>query len=49
MKLSELTNKLQDLCHEGLSDLDITIDGADKIEIEYKPNQKTINIRRAHK
>ena len=48
MKLSELTDKLQSLCHEGLSELHVTVDDKDNIEIEYKPNQKTINIRRAH-
>ena len=49
MTLSELTDKLQNLCNEGLSDLNITVDDHEKIEIEYKPNQKTINIRKAHK
>lgn len=49
MNLSELTSKLQSLCHEGLSELNVTIDDREDFEIEYKPNQKTINIRKAHK
>ena len=49
MTLSELTDKLQTLCHEGLSEMNITVDDRECIEIEYKPNQKTINIRKARK
>ena len=47
--LSELTNKLQDLCHEGLSELTITVDGKEELEIEYIPQRNTINRRKAHK
>lgn len=49
LNLSEFTNKLQDLCHEGLSDLKVTIDGKEEIEIEFMPSRKSINIRKAHK
>ena len=49
MTLSELTDKLQALCNEGLSDLYITVDGKEEIEIEYIPGHKTINIRKARK
>ena len=48
MNLSELTDKLQTLCHEGLSEMNVTVDGKEEIEIEYIPRQKTINIRKAH-
>lgn len=49
LKLSELTNKLQDLCTEGLSELRVTVDGKDDVEIEYIPGHNIINIRRTHK
>ena len=48
MTLSDLTDKLQSLCNEGLSDVKLTIDDHEEIEIENKPNQRTINIRKAH-
>lgn len=49
MTLLEFKDKLQNLCNEGLSDLRLTLDDHEEIEIEYKPNQKTINVRKAHK
>lgn len=49
MTLVEFKDKLQNLCNEGLSNLYLTVDGAEEIEIEYKPAQKAVNIRKAHK
>ena len=49
LNLSELTNKLQDLCHEGLAELKITVDGKEDIEIQYDPSHKAINLKKAHK
>lgn len=48
MNLSQFTNKLQDLCAEGLAELKVTVDGKEDIEIEYVPGHNAINIRRAH-
>ena len=47
--LSELANRLQDLCSEGLSELRITVDGKEEIEIQYDPQHQAINIKKAHK
>lgn len=49
LNLKEFTNKLQDLCHEGLSELKLTVDGKEDVEIQYDPSHNAINIRKAHK
>lgn len=49
LTLSELTNRLQDLCYEGLSKIKVTVEGKEDIEIQYDPNYISIDIRRAHK
>ena len=46
MTLAEFTSKLQTLCHEGLSELTVTVDGKEHIEIEYKANQGIVNIKK---
>ena len=49
LNLSELTNKLQDLCHQGLAELKVTVDGKEDIEIQYDPSHNAINLKKEHK
>ena len=49
LTLSDLTNRLQDLCHEGLSKMKVTVEGKEDIEILYDPDHNSIDIRRARK
>lgn len=49
LNLLQFTNKLQDLCHEGLAELKVTVDGKEDVEIQYDPAHNAINIKKAHK
>lgn len=44
MTLSELTNRLQNLCHDGLAMAYVQIAGKNNIVISYDNETKTLNI-----
>ena len=44
MTLSELTNRLQNLCHDGLARAYVQIAGKNIIVISYDDETKTLNI-----
>lgn len=44
MTLSELTNRLQNLCHDGLARTYVQIAGKNSIVISYDDETKTLNI-----
>ena len=44
MTLSELTNRLQNLCHDGLARAYVQISGKNSIVISYDDKTKTLNI-----
>ena len=44
MTLSELTNRLQNLCHDGLARAYVQISGKNNIVINYDDKTKTLNI-----
>ena len=44
MTLSELTNRLQNLCHDGLARAYVQIAGKNNIVVYYDEKTKTLNI-----